>query len=89
MIAEQVNVQRIEKEQQTKVQEAEIARHQNELIATVLKQAEIEKQRVLNIAEGEKQRLIAEAEGRASSIRMQGELRRTSSSRKVKLKPKP
>ena len=61
------------KKQQTKVQEAEIARHQNELIATVLKQAEIEKQRVLNIAEGEKQRLIAEAEGRASATRMQGE----------------
>ena len=73
VIAEQVKVQLIEREQQTKVQEAEIARHQNELISTVLKQAEIEKQRVLNIAEGEKQRLIAEAEGRASAIRMQGE----------------
>ena len=73
MVAEQVKVQLIEKEQQTKVQEAEIARHQNELIATVLKQAEIEKQRVLNIADAEKQRLIAEAEGRASATRMQGE----------------
>src|SRR5246127_1444447 len=73
VIAEQVKVQLIEREQQTKVQEAEIARHQNELIATVLKQAEIEKQRVLNIAEGEKQRLIAEAEGRANAIRLQGE----------------
>ncbi|HWF03610.1 MAG TPA: flotillin domain-containing protein, partial [Candidatus Angelobacter sp.] len=46
---------------------------ENELIATVLKGAEIEKQRVLNIAEGEKQRVIAEAEGRASATRMQGE----------------
>jgi flotillin len=73
VIAEQVKVQLIEREQQTKVQEAEIARHQNELIATVLKQAEIEKQRVLNLAEAEKQRLIAEAEGRASATRMQGE----------------
>jgi flotillin len=73
VIAEQVKVQLIEKEQQTKVQEAEIARHQNELIATVLKQAEIEKQRVLNLAEAEKQRLIAEAEGRANATRMQGE----------------
>jgi flotillin len=73
VIAEQVKVQLIEKEAQTKVQEAEIQRHNNELIATVLKQAEIEKQRVLNIAEGEKQRLIAEAEGRASATRMQGE----------------
>jgi flotillin len=73
VIAEQVKVQLIEKEQQTKVQEAEIARHQNELIATVLKQAEIEKQRVLNIADAERQRLIAEAEGHASAIRVQGE----------------
>src|SRR6201993_312344 len=73
VVAEQVKVQQIEKEQQVKVQEAEIARHQNELIATVLKQAEIEKQRVLNIAEGEKQRLIAEAQGRADAIRLQGE----------------
>ncbi|HKV94288.1 MAG TPA: SPFH domain-containing protein [Candidatus Angelobacter sp.] len=73
VIAEQVKVQLIEREQQTKVQEAEIARHQNELIATVLKQAEIEKQRVLNLAEAEKQRLIAEAEGRAQATRMQGE----------------
>src|SRR5471032_562024 len=73
VISEQVKVQLIEKEAQTKVQEAEIARHQNELIATVLKQAEIEKQRVLNVADGEKQRLIAEAEGRASATRMQGE----------------
>jgi flotillin len=73
VIAEQVKVQQIEKEQQIKVQEAEIARRQNELIATVLKQAEIEKQRILNLAEAEKQRLMAEAEGRASAIRLQGE----------------
>ncbi len=73
VIAEQVKVQLIEKEQQTKVQEAEILRHQNELIATVLKQAEVEKQRVLNIADAEKQRLTMEADGRASAIRAQGE----------------
>jgi flotillin len=73
VMAEQVKVQQVEKEQQIKVQEAEIARRQNELIATVLKQAEIEKQRILNLAEAEKQRLIAEAEGRASAIRVQGE----------------
>jgi flotillin len=73
VMAEQVKVQQVEKEQQIKVQEAEIARRQNELIATVLKQAEIEKQRILNLAEAEKQRLIAEAEGKASAIRVQGE----------------
>src|SRR5205814_9647565 len=42
-------------------------------IATVLKGAEIERQRIETLAAAEKQRLIAEAEGRASSIRAQGE----------------
>jgi len=58
---------------QVKVQKAEIARREKELIATVLKQAEIERQRIETLAEAEKQRLMAEAEGRASSIRQQGE----------------
>ena len=71
--AEQVKVQQVEKEQQVKVQEAEINRRQNELIATVLKPAEIERQRIETLAAAEKQRLIAEAEGHASSIRAQGE----------------
>src|SRR6184192_3984164 len=73
VIAEAVKVQQIEKEQQIKVQEAEILRHEKELIATILKGAEIEKQRILNLAEAEKQRQIAEADGRASAIRAQGE----------------
>src|SRR5450432_2059927 len=73
VIAESVKVQQIEKEQQVKVQEAEIDRRQNELIATVLKPAEIERQRIETLAAAEKQRLIAEAEGHASSIRAQGE----------------
>ena len=73
VIAEQVKVQQVEKEQQVKVQEAEIARRQNELIATVLKQAEIERQRIETLAAAEKQRLMVEAEGRAASIRQQGE----------------
>src|SRR5579863_8993082 len=71
--SEQVKVQQVEKEGQIKVQEAEIARHEKELIATVLKGAEIEKQRIQNLAEAEKGRLTAEAEGRAAAIRTQGE----------------
>ena len=39
----------------------------------MLKQAEIERQRIETLAAAEKQRLIAEAEGHASSIRAQGE----------------
>src|SRR3954447_7946998 len=73
VIAEQVKVQQIEKEQQVKVQEAEINRREKELIATVLKQAEIERQRIETLAQAEKQRLMSEAEGHASSIRQQGE----------------
>ena len=73
VIAEQVKVQQIEKEQQVKVQEAEINRREKELIATVLKGAEIERQRIETLAEAEKQRLIAEADGHAASIRAQGE----------------
>ena len=73
VIAEQVRVQQVEKEGQVKVQEAEINRREKELIATVLKQAEIERQRIETLAMAEKQRLMAEAEGHASSIRQQGE----------------
>ena len=55
------------------MQEAEINRREKELIATVLKQAEIERQRIETLALAEKQRLMSEAEGHASSIRQQGE----------------
>jgi flotillin len=71
--AEQVKVQQVEKEGQIKVQEAEIIRHEKELIATVLKGAEIERQRIENLASAEKARLTTEAEGRAAAIRSQGE----------------
>jgi flotillin len=73
VIAEQVKIQQIEKEQQIKVQEAEILRHEKELVATVLKGAEIERQRIENLAAAEKSRLTIEAEGHASATRMQGE----------------
>ncbi|HTA86631.1 MAG TPA: SPFH domain-containing protein [Silvibacterium sp.] len=70
---EQVKIQQIEKEQQIKVQDAEILRHEKELIATVLKGAEIERQRIEALASAEKMRLATEAEGRAAAIRTQGE----------------
>jgi len=73
VIAEQVKVQQVEKEGQVKVQDAEINRREKELIATVLKQAEIERQRIETLAMAEKQRLMSEAEGHAASIRQQGE----------------
>src|SRR6201981_3830099 len=73
VMAEQVKVMQVEKEQQVKVQEAEINRREKELIATVLKQAEIERQRIETLAAAGKQGVIGAAEGHASSIRQQGE----------------
>src|SRR5260370_5215122 len=73
VMAESVNVQQVEKEQQIKVQEAEIKRRENELIATTLKQAEVERGRIETLASAEKMRLTTEAEGHAAAIRAQGE----------------
>ena len=47
-------------------------RREKELIATVLKEAEIERQRIETLANAEKQRLIMEAEGKAAAVREQG-----------------
>src|SRR4029453_1966555 len=73
VVAESVRVQQVEREQQIKVQEAEITGGEKELIATVLKQAEVERQRISVLAEAEKSRLSIEAEGAASAVRMRGE----------------
>jgi flotillin len=72
VIAEQVKVQQVEREHQIKVEEAEIMRREKELIATVLKPAEVERQRIETLANAEKQRLIAEADGRAEGVRLEG-----------------
>jgi flotillin len=71
--AEAVKVEQVERESQIKVQEAEILRREKELIATVLKQAEVERQRIETLANAEKMRLIVEAEGQASATRARGE----------------
>jgi len=71
--AEEVTIHQVEKECEVKVQEAEIRRRENELTATVLKNAEYERRRIETLAEAEKSRLTMEAEGRASAIRTQGE----------------
>src|SRR5437870_10368967 len=71
--AEAVKVQQIEREQQIKVQEAELLRREKELIATVLKQAEIERQRIETLAAAERMRLTVEAEGQAAATRAKGE----------------
>jgi flotillin len=73
VVAEEVKVRQVAKEGEIKVQDAEILRHERELIATILKGAEIERQRIETLASADKMRQIAEAEGRASATRLQGE----------------
>jgi flotillin len=72
VVAEQVGVERVQREEQIKVQEAEIQRRERELIATVLKPAEVEKQRIETLAEAEKQRRTLEAQGAAEASRSVG-----------------
>ena len=73
VIAEQVKIQQIEKEHEILVQDAEILRRERELIATVLKGAEIERRRIETLASAQKQKSISEAEGQAMAIRSVGE----------------
>lgn len=71
VMAEQVKIERVAKEEQTKVQEAEIARREKELIATVLKVADMERQKMQQLAEGERQKLALEATGRSEAMRVE------------------
>jgi len=73
VIAELVRVQQVERESQVKVQEAEILRREKELVATVLKPAEMDRQRIAVLADAERSRLSIEAEGSASATRLKGE----------------
>src|SRR5678816_2962107 len=72
VVTEAVNVDRVRKEGEIKVQEAEIQRKERELAATILKQAEAEKKRIETLAEAEKLRLGLEAAGRAEAQRTEG-----------------
>ncbi|HEY1371533.1 MAG TPA: SPFH domain-containing protein [Candidatus Binatia bacterium] len=73
VMAEQVKIEQVQKTGQIGVQEAEIQRRERELIATVLKQAEIERKRIEMLAEAQKQKSIVEAEGQAAATRATGE----------------
>ena len=70
--AEQVRIERVQREEQIKVQDAEIQRRERELIATILKPAEVEKQRIETLAEADRQRRILEAQGTAEAEKVQG-----------------
>jgi flotillin len=72
VVVEQVKIEQVQREEQVKVQEAEIRRREMELVATVQKPAEAERQRVEILAEAARQRRSVEAEGEAQAIRAQG-----------------
>ena len=71
--AEAMKIEVVQKEGQIKVQDAEIKRRERELVATVLKGAEVEKQRIEMLAAADKNKQVFEAEGRAAQTRLQGE----------------
>ncbi|MEO6456726.1 MAG: SPFH domain-containing protein [Chloroflexia bacterium] len=72
VVAEQVGIERIQREEQIKVQDAEILRRERELVATVLKPAEVERQRIETLAGADRQRRILEAQGSAEAEKVQG-----------------
>jgi flotillin len=72
VVAEQVRIERVQREELVKVQEAEIVRREKELEATVLKAAQAERQRIETLADAERQRLELEAAGHAQATRAQG-----------------
>ncbi|MSP36937.1 MAG: flotillin family protein [Deltaproteobacteria bacterium] len=73
VIAEQVKIEQVQKTAQIAVQDAEIQRRERELVATVLKQAEIERRKIETLAEAQKQKMIFEADGQAAATRANGE----------------
>ena len=75
IVAEEVGVERVKREQQIKVQEAEIIRRERELEATVLKAAEAEKRRIEIQAQAERERRVLEAQGVAEANRAEGAAR--------------
>jgi flotillin len=73
VIAAQVGVDRIQREEQIKVQDAEILRRERELIATVQKPAEAEGAKIGTLADAERNRRTIEATGLADAVRVQGQ----------------
>jgi flotillin len=73
VIAEQVRIDEVRKQGEIAVQEAEIQRREKELIATVLRAAEIERKRIETLAEADRQRQILQATGEAEATRLEGQ----------------
>ncbi|HEY9854303.1 MAG TPA: SPFH domain-containing protein, partial [Stenomitos sp.] len=72
VMAEQVRIDQVQKQELIKVQELEVQRRQLELEATVIRQSEAEQRKIEIMAEAERQKLAKEAAGRAEATREQG-----------------
>jgi flotillin len=73
VVTEQVKVEQVRKQGETAVQEAEIKRREKELMASLVKPAEAERQRIETLAEAEKQKQILQANARAETTRLEGQ----------------
>jgi flotillin len=72
VVAEQVRIDQVQKQELIRVQELEVQRRERELAATVVKPAEAEQRRIELLAEAQKQRLAREAAGQSEATRLQG-----------------
>ena len=75
VVEEEVRIEEVRKLRQVAVQDAEIQRREKELIATVLKSAEVERKRIETLAEADRQRQISQATGLAEATRLDGTAR--------------
>jgi len=69
---EEVQLDILEKELRTELEEKEILRKEKELLASVIKPAEAERQRIQELAEAERYRRQTEAQGEAARVRAVG-----------------
>jgi flotillin len=69
---EEVRIEQIRKQQEVAVQEQEAARREKELLATVVRPAEAERQATILKAEGEKQAAITRAEATQKELEFEG-----------------
>ena len=85
LVEEKTKIDIVQKQQEAKVQEVEAVRRAAELVATVQRQAEAERQRIRILAEAEQQRAVLEAEGRAKAVVLQMESEADGKARAVRL----
>src|SRR5262245_9334682 len=69
---QEVRIEQVRKQQEVLVQEQEAARREKELLATVVRPAEAERQATMRRAEGEKQATISKAEANQKELEFEG-----------------